>query len=213
VGTLVLAGVEYLPRDCQAILAEEGSGERGDLRFIGLSELGSGEAINRELVREDLGMRLSVIVVALPALRDRKEEIPIFAQHFLERANRGGGRSLRGFDQAALDAVVSYDWPGNLTELQRAVGEAAARATAAVIGVDVLPPDIRGERGAAYQSGPAAAARSLDESLEEVERGLIERALRKARHNKARAARLLGISRPRLHRRIKELGIEGGEGS
>jgi DNA-binding NtrC family response regulator len=78
--------------------------------------------------------------------------------------------------------------------------------------VDVLPPDIRGDRGAAYHAGPAAASRSLDESLEEVERGLIERALRKARHNKARAARLLGVSRPRLHRRIKELGIEGGDG-
>ena len=113
-----------------------------------------------------------------------------------------------GFASQALEALTAYDWPGNLPELTRVVEHAHARAAGALIAVDDLPATIRGNLGGAY-TPPAAPAslKPLDELLTEVERRLIETALRQSRSNKSRAAEILGISRPRLYRRIKELNL------
>jgi len=109
--------------------------------------------------------------------------------------------------------LTAYDWPGNLTELARVVEHAHARGAGhPLIDLDDLPATIRGNLGAAYAPPvPPNPIKPLDQLLTEVERRLIETALRQARSNKSRAAEILGISRPRLYRRIKELNLPDDE--
>lgn len=134
----------------------------------------------------------------------------MLAQHLLERANQRGGEQRTGFSPQAIRALLEYDWPGNLRELARVVEYAHARprSQSPVVEPDDLPAVIRGNLGAGF-APPAAPGpiEPLDEILTQVERRLIETALRQARRNKSRAADLLGISRPRLYRRIKELNL------
>jgi DNA-binding NtrC family response regulator len=108
--------------------------------------------------------------------------------------------------------LTSYDWPGNLPELARVVEHAHARAAGHLVTADDLPATIRGHLGSAYTPpAPSNPIKPLDELLTEVERRLIETALRQSRSNKSRAAEILGISRPRLYRRIKELNLPDDE--
>ncbi len=109
---------------------------------------------------------------------------------------------------------MAYDWPGNLPELARVIDHALGRpaADAPLIAPEDLPATIRGSLGGAFNPPtPPAAVKPLDELLTEVERRLIETALRQSRSNKSRAAEILGISRPRLYRRIKELNLPDDE--
>jgi DNA-binding NtrC family response regulator len=130
------------------------------------------------------------------------------AQHLLERANERGGEQRTGFSPQAKSALFAYDWPGNLRELARVIDHAHARGKGSVVELDDLPASIRGNLGGGFlPPSPTSPAKPLDELLTDVERRLIERALRQARSNKSRAAELLGISRPRLYRRIKELNL------
>ncbi len=103
--------------------------------------------------------------------------------------------------------LALYDWPGNLREFARAMDEAHARGTTDLITPDDLPLTIRGDYAGAYVAPPPPSPATLDDLLTQVERRLIESALQRCRHNKSKAADLLGISRPRLYRRIKELNI------
>jgi DNA-binding NtrC family response regulator len=170
---------------------------------------GDPEAAQRaERLRLDLYYALTPMVVRLTPIRERLDDLPLLAQHFLERANQRGERQRSGFSPEALAVLLNYDWPGNVRELARVIDEAQARAAGDRIDVDDLPGTIRGHIGAAYSPPPLPpAATPLDELLTEVERRLIEQALRRARQNKSRAAEILGISRPRLYRRIKELNL------
>ncbi len=117
--------------------------------------------------------------------------------------------------------LQTYDWPGNLTELGRVIDAAhdqlrsrtEAQKTMPLIDMEELPASIRGHLGAAYLPPTVSPSmKPLDELLTEIERRLIETALRRARQNKSRAAELLGISRPRLYRRIKELNLPDESG-
>ena len=152
-------------------------------------------------------------MIRLLPLRDRRGDLLLLAQHFLERANHRTGACCGGFTPQAISALESYDWPGNLRELGRVIDAAAAQLQAQrnaengmpLIDASDLPASILGHLGAAYL--PPSAPRPvqpLDELLTDIERRLIESALARSRHNKSRAAELLGISRPRLYRRIKE---------
>ncbi len=152
-------------------------------------------------------------MVRLDPLRERRDELPVLAQHLLERANQRGGKQKTGFSPQAISALLTYDWPGNLRELARVIDHAHSRRGrgrwspwkicphrfAATWAAD-FPPRLN--------RAPSNHSTSL---LTEVERRLIETALRQARGNKSRAAELLGISRPRLYRRIKELNLPDDE--
>ena len=108
--------------------------------------------------------------------------------------------------------MAAYDWPGNFPELARVVEHAHARAAGHLIAAEDLPATIRGHLGGAYNPpAPPDPIKPLDELLTEVERRAIETALRQSRSNKSRAAEILGISRPRLYRRIKELNLPDDE--
>jgi DNA-binding NtrC family response regulator len=166
------------------------------------------KARDQERLRPDLYFALTTLVIRLRPLRERLDEILLLAQHFLERTNlRRAGRVV-GFEDAASEALVAYDWPGNLRELARVIEVAHERAIGDLIRLDDIPPAIRGNLGAAYIPPPIPPlVTPLDDLLTKLERRLIEQALGRARQNKSRAAELLDISRPRLYRRIKELNI------
>lgn len=212
--TLLIGDVMTLPRDVQLRLVEALDDR---VRLLCFTSGDPEAAVRSERLRPEFYYAASVLTIRLLPLRDRRGEILLLAQHFLERANQRGGPQRSGFTPAAESALEAYDWPGNLRELARVVdhahgrsvetGATADRALGAPIDADDLPAGIRGELGAAYLPPLPAPARPLDEILTDVERRLIENAMTKARRNKSRAAEILGVSRPRLYRRIKELGL------
>ena len=203
--TVLLADALELPRDLQARLA---AARDQPFRLIAATSLDPEVAVRSERMHPELYFTLTAFVLRLLPLRERLDEIPLFAQHLLERANQRGTRQQRGFTAEAISVLQGYDWPGNLREMARVIDDAHERAPGDVIDRDDLPSAIRGHVGAAYNPPSAPSAITpLDELLTQVERRLIEYALQRARQNKSKAADLLGISRPRLYRRIKELGL------
>ena len=203
--TLLIGDILDLPRDLQSRLAAM-NGTR--VRLLATTTGDPEAALRDERLRPDLYYLLTTLVIHLRPLRERLDELPILAQHMLERANIRGGRQRSGFTPEAISALLEYDWPGNLRELARVVDDAHERGGQDAIGVEDLPAGIRGNLGAAYLPPPwPPRTAPLDELLTQVERRLIENALQQARHNKSRASELLGISRPRLYRRIKELNL------
>jgi DNA-binding NtrC family response regulator len=205
--TLLVREVLMLPRDLQLRLVESLA---APVRLLATTTSDPDCALKNDLLRPELFFALTTVVVRLFPLRERREELPTLAQHLLERANQRGGQERLGFTPHALKALASYDWPGNIRELARVIDHAHAQACAngAPIDLSDLPASIRGELGGAFRPPTAPdPIKPLDELMTEIERRLIETALRQARGNKSRAAEILGISRPRLYRRMKELTL------
>ncbi len=203
--TLLISDILELPRDLQARLV---SSLNGRSRLIATTAGDPEAALKAERLRPDLYYALTTMVLRLRPLRERLDELPVLAQHFLERANLRGERQRDGFSPEALQALLAYDWPGNLRELGRVLDDAHSRGDKDLIQFDDIPASIRGQRGGAYLPPTVSAEpEPLKEMLTLVERRLIERALDRAGHNKSKAAKALGINRPLLYRRIKELGI------
>ena len=203
--TLLLANVLDLTRDLQARLARSLG---PDVRLIATTAGDPDLALREDRLRPDLYYALTGLVLSVPPLRDRPDELPALAQHFLERANLRGPRQRFGLSAEALAALLAYDWPGNLRELGRVIEEAHGAGADDLVARTDLPAAIRGHLASAYAPPPMPPPITpLDELLTQLERRLIEQALRRARQNKSRAAELLAISRPRLYRRIKELGL------
>jgi DNA-binding NtrC family response regulator len=209
--TLLIDEVLSLPRDLQARLVEALD---SPVRLIATTAREPEAAVRDERLRPELYYTLTALVVRLLPLRERRDELPALAQHVLERVNQRGVAQRVAFAPEALGVLTAYDWPGNFPELARVVehAHAHARAGAHLIAADDLPATIRGHLGGAYNPpAPPNPIKPLDELLTEVERRVIETALRQSRSNKSRAAEILGISRPRLYRRIKELNLPDDE--
>ncbi len=203
--TLLIGDILDLPRDIQGRLASA-IGPR--VRLLATTAGDPDAAYKAERLRPDLYYAMTTLVIRTRPLRDRLDELSLIAQSLLERTNARGARQRGGFSPDAVAALLAYDWPGNLRELARVVEAAHAQGEGDRIAVDDLPATIRGHLGAAYTPPPMPTqVTPLDELLTQVERRLIEQALQRARQNKSRAAELLGISRPRLYRRIKELNV------
>ncbi len=208
--TLLIGDALGLPRDLQARLA---AGLDGRVRLIATTTGDPDAAFEAERLRPDFYFAMTTLILRLRPLRERLDELPLLAQHFLERSNRKGGRPRDGFSRPALDALLAHDWPGNLHELARVVDEARRRGDDLMIQLDDIPGSIRGARGGAYlPPRPKGVSLPLKERLALVERSMIEKALAGSGDNKSRAAKLLGVNRPFLYRRIKELGIADGPG-
>ncbi|WP_435010471.1 sigma 54-interacting transcriptional regulator [Tundrisphaera lichenicola] len=202
--TILIGDILDLPRDIQARLA---STIDGPVRLIATTTGDPDAGFRSERLRPDFYYLISSLIIRIRPLRERLDELPLLAQHLLERANLRGNHQRVGFSPAALDALLAYDWPGNLRELSRVIDEAHNRGHSEMIQLDDIPPGIRGHRGGAYNPPPPGDPVSLKDMLANYERRLIERALDRSGKNKSRAAKLLGINRPLLYRRIKELGI------
>jgi DNA-binding NtrC family response regulator len=203
--TLLLGEVLDLPRDLQGLLA---AALDQRVRLLATTTGDYETALKDERLRPDMYFALTALVIRVAPLRDRLDELPLLAQHMLERANQNGERQRTGFSSEALATMLAYDWPGNLRELARVVDASHALGTGDWIEVDDLPAEIRGNLGSAYlPPSLTPAITPLDDLLTQVERRLIEHAMQRSGQNKSRAAELLGISRPRLYRRIKELNL------
>jgi DNA-binding NtrC family response regulator len=158
--------------------------------------------------RRDLALQLSTVVIELPPLAARREDVPLLAQYFLEETNAESERQLTGFTDDALDALAGHAWTGNLDELSQVVREARRRSEGPRITAADLPEIIRLSADAETFPPREVERIVLDDFLEQIERELIERALQQAKGNKTLAAELLGVSRARLHRRCEQWGLD-----
>ncbi|MEN6407566.1 MAG: helix-turn-helix domain-containing protein [Thermoguttaceae bacterium] len=207
-GTLLLHRVDELPADLQVEAASLLVRRWTGWRLMATATEPLAELVRGGTFREDLAAALSTIVIELPPLVRRREDLPLLAQLFLEELNAEGQRQIGGFTPAALDRLDGYDWPGNLDELAQVVAQSHRQAAGREIDVGDLPDRLRIAGQAAARPPRPDETIVLDEYLGRVERELIRRALARAKGNKARAARLLGMTRPRLYRRMVQLGLE-----
>jgi DNA-binding NtrC family response regulator len=212
-GTLLLTDVHELPVEVQTELAERLARDPGRLRIVSTTTAPLEERAALGEFRPDLACALSTIVIHLPPLAERREDVPLLAQMFLEELNAAGGKQLRGFSPEALDQLAAYAWPGNIDELAEMVRESHDRAEGAHVATADLPPRIYLAAAANRRPRRDAEPIDLEKYLAGIELELIQRALRLAKGNKTKAARLLGLTRPRLYRRMVQLGLEKGERS
>jgi DNA-binding NtrC family response regulator len=168
-----------------------------NIRLIAATNRNLEQAIQEGRFRQDLYYRLNIVSVTLPPLRDRREDIPLLAAHFLDTHTRRYRKRLGGFAPDAMEALSAHAWPGNVREFDHAVERAVLLAEGERI------------RAADLALGPAAdGAPSLEDmTLEEVERHLIRRALARFGGNVSDAARALGLSRSALYRRLQRFGL------
>jgi DNA-binding NtrC family response regulator len=173
-----------------------------DVRVIAATHGDLAALIAQGSFREDLFYRLNVIQVVLPPLRDRREDIPALAEHFVARAAGKLGRELR-LSPEAVERLLRYPWPGNVRELENAIERAAILARRETVGPDDLPPHV----SAGLQLGPSPALPG-QVSLAEAERTHILQTLERFGRNHSGAAEALGIGRTTLWRKLKEYGID-----
>jgi len=167
-------------------------------------------ATNRDLLaeveagrfRQDLYYRLNVVALALPPLREREEDIPLLASHFLAKFAIKNGKRIKGFTPEAMDRLLKHQWPGNVRELENAVERAVVLARGEYISERELPPALSG--GGAGEGRPEGGFANL--TLEELERLAILDALDAAGGNKSEAARRLGITRKTMHSKLVKYG-------
>jgi transcriptional regulator with GAF, ATPase, and Fis domain len=175
--------------------------QKADVRVIAATNRDLSTALSLGDFREDLYYRLRVFEIALPPLRERKEDILPLAEAFLEEIGPTVGRPAAGISKQARDVLLAYSWPGNVRELRNAIERAIILADGGLITAEYLPGR-PGNGRTAVSSEPLGA-----KALPEVERGLVESALKEARNNKTLAARLLGITRSQLYSRLQKYGI------
>ena len=153
--------------------------------------------------REDLYFRLNVVTITLPPLRERVEDIPLLAQNFLEEFTRENSKDIEGLTPDALNALLAYDWPGNIRELRNVMERMVVLARQNRLSLRDIPAHIRKDGDA---TSPVRIS-GADLSLESVEKNLILKALDTEGGNRTRAAKQLGISRRTLHRKLNEYGL------
>ena len=207
-GTLLLTDVHELPAEVQTELAGYLAANPQAVRIISTATAPLDELAAAGSFWEDLACRLSTMVIRLPPLAERRGDIPLLAQALLEELNAEGAKQLAGFTPEAFDQLAAYPWPGNIDELAAMVRAAHAKADGPLIGLPDLPERIYLAAAAARRPRRGPQPIVLEEFLDLVERQLIERALRLAKKNKTKAARLLGLTRPRLYRRMQRLKME-----
>ncbi|HYA35145.1 MAG TPA: sigma-54 dependent transcriptional regulator [Candidatus Binataceae bacterium] len=180
-----------------------------DARLIASTNRDPEEMVRAGQLRQDLYYRLQANVVRVLPLRERIEDIPLLVDHFIVLFNERLIRStpVAGISEQALAAMANYSWPGNVRELSNAIEGAFTFGNSPLISVEDLPPQIGGERNASPVGSPLPLTRSAVSSFADVERNLIRRALETTEGNKARAAKLLRISRKKLYAKIAKYGL------
>jgi DNA-binding NtrC family response regulator len=176
---------------------------RFDVRFMAATNRDMRAEVARGRFREDLFFRIDVIEIHVPALRERREDIPLLAAHFLEVCAAHNKKDVSAFSTAALELLARHDWPGNVRELKNAIERAVAYASGPLIAPDDLPPSLL--RAAELPAG--SGLREWKKALEPLEREFVEAALEENGGNVTRAAQALGIHRSTLQRLMRRLKI------
>jgi len=174
-----------------------------DVRVISATNKEIEESVRKGEFREDLFYRLSVFPIKLPPLRERKEDIPLLAQYFLERYASREGKEINAFSYDTLEMMMAYHWPGNIRELENAVERAVILASTKEIVVNDLPPNVRvmGERKVVDTS------KTLNTWIEKLEEEALRKALLECEGNVSLTARKLGIGRATIYRKAKKYGL------
>jgi DNA-binding NtrC family response regulator len=209
-GTLFLDEVADLPMATQAKLLralQEGTIERVggsesvkiDVRLVAASDRELHEEVQAGAFREDLFYRLNVICVRVPTLRERRDDIPLLAMHFLKRHTRANNKGVAGFTERALGVLLNFDWPGNITQLENCIERAVVLARGEEIEPRELPRELMtsGRAGDEQPTVPGA-------SLRELERFAILKTLEHVGGSTSKAARILGISPRKIQYRLNE---------
>ncbi len=176
-----------------------------DVRVISATNHNLTKLIERNAFRQDLYFRIRGVNLVLPALRDRPEDIPILAEHFLREAVEDTGSKVTGITEAALSILVAYEWPGNIRQLKNAIRTMVVMCDRPRIDVPDLPPEISPRR---QLPGATAAPASLaGVSLNELEKKAIADTLARTQGNREKAAKILGIGERTLYRKIREYNL------
>jgi len=220
-GTIFLDEIEKIPESVQAKLLHVL--DRSEIRPVGSTRSRKVDArvicatgcdlrdrIKAGRFLEDLYYRLNDITVRVPALRERREDIPILVQHFLEQFARQMEKPVAGLDPEVMRVFLDHPWRGNVRELEKTLKRMVVLADEGeTLGLSLLPPEMREAQPAeSAAGGPTTSGRSLRNNISELERKMIAEALERTRWNKARAARDLGLSYPTLLTKIRSLQIE-----
>jgi two-component system, NtrC family, response regulator AtoC len=210
VGTL---RVDLQPKILRALQEREiervggGRAIRVDVRIVAASNTDLRQAVAAGRFREDLFYRLHVVPIAVPPLRERREDVALLARHFLAKYARQFGKPVTDLSPGALDALERYHWPGNVRELENIVARSVALTSESVVQLDQIPLDV----ALAPVEATAEDQLNLREARHEVERLLILRALDRAGGNQTLAARLLGMHRNTLLVKLAQLGLRTPE--
>jgi DNA-binding NtrC family response regulator len=176
-----------------------------NIRLICATNRNLGDMVQKGTFREDLYYRMNVVHMHLPPLRDRREDIPLLAQHFLEISAEQFGKKAKRFSQGAVRTLEEYGWPGNVRELENAVQRAVVLSDGPIVDAWHLPPSI-------VSSSETTSVNGLyEEEVRQFKKRLIVRTLRECNWHKAESARVLGVARGYLHRLINQLEIREPE--
>ena len=225
-GTVFLDEVGELPLELQAkllrVLQEKEVRPVGathqvpvKARMVAATNRDLAAMVEKGAFRKDLFYRLNVVNLRLPALRDRREDIPLLAAHFLDRISRERGQKFTLGDEA-LRTMMRHDWPGNVRELENAVERACTMSSGPVLHLGDLPTQLQqqglaAKRAAAEKDGAGGDGEGVQvKTLAEMEREAILGAIRMLNGDKLQAAKMLGIGKTTLYRKLKEYGIEEG---
>ncbi|MBP7950337.1 MAG: sigma-54-dependent Fis family transcriptional regulator [Verrucomicrobiales bacterium] len=190
-----------------------------DVRLLAATNRDLKKLVEEGKFREDLFFRLNVVKVTMPPLRERRTDIPVLAEAFLKELAKENRRSIRDISPDAMQRLVEYEWPGNVRELRTAIEHGVVMCNGSRLTLRHLPATIRGEaappvlprssgNGAASASASAASTEELDDlDLAKMEERFIQRALIRAGDNRTEAAKLLGLSRRTLQRKLREMNI------
>lgn len=179
-----------------------------DFRLVAATNKNLQEEITAGRFREDLFYRLNVVNIHLPPLRERREDIPILAGHFLRRFSQENSRQVQGFTPGAVDYLSAYEWPGNVRQLENVIERCVVLATRDVIDVDDLPPELRDEDTQYKSAVDLLPLRiNLPDTLEKIEAALIRRAMVHSGFVQVKTAELLNVSKSLLQYKLKKYNI------
>jgi len=174
-----------------------------DVRILAATNENLAELVKKGKFREDLFYRLNVVPLHLPPLRERKEDIPLLVEHFLQKYNRRAKKAIKGLSARAIKALVDYDWPGNIRELENTIERAVVLARGETIDLEDLLT-----HGITARVAPGAQWPSPPKTLAEMEKEYIKFVLQENKGNRSAAAKTLGIDRKTLWAKIKKYRIE-----
>jgi DNA-binding NtrC family response regulator len=178
-----------------------------DTRLIAATNRDLKDMVEKGHFREDLFYRLYVVVITLPPLRERQDDVLLLLNHYLAVFNEENGKQIQGFTPAAYDMLSAYGWPGNIRELRNLVERMVVLSRGKVLDVKDIPAQVREQT-----RGGGEVRIDAELTVDEMEKRMILHALEKTGGNRTRAAEKLGISRRTLHRKLNQYGLGKGDG-
>lgn len=213
-GVLFLSHIESLSRDIQELILSksQSASAKDNIRLVTASSFSLSDLLDQELILPEFYYLITTMEITVPPLRERKEDLELLAQHFLENENRYQEKQVSGFAPGVLSLFHNYFWPANLDELTKIIQTAFQSTSETLITQESLP--LRLKTGIdARLLGPSLSPviKPLEETLCQVEREHIIRSLEQSKNNRTEAAKLLGLTRAKLYRRMEALDISFSE--